>query len=58
ETLDDKEIEVDELIQQHKQEHQDKDLLINRLKRGSQVFEDNVTQLENDYNKEVSLRRK
>ncbi|KAL3287848.1 hypothetical protein HHI36_002306 [Cryptolaemus montrouzieri] len=53
ETLDDKEIEVKELIQQYKQERQDKNLLIKRLKRGSQVLEDNVTQLENDYEKEV-----
>ncbi|KAL3286283.1 hypothetical protein HHI36_000792 [Cryptolaemus montrouzieri] len=59
ETLDDKEIEVKELIQQHKQERQDKDLLIRRLKRGSQVLEDNVTQLENDYEKEVlELKKK
>ncbi|KAL3273674.1 hypothetical protein HHI36_015104 [Cryptolaemus montrouzieri] len=59
ETLDDKEIEVKELIQQHKQERQDKDLLIERLKRGSQVFEDNVTQLENDYEKEIlELKKK
>ncbi|KAL3280949.1 hypothetical protein HHI36_004175 [Cryptolaemus montrouzieri] len=33
ETLDHKEIENKELIQQHKQERQDKDLLIKRLKR-------------------------
>ncbi|KAL3288819.1 hypothetical protein HHI36_003252 [Cryptolaemus montrouzieri] len=53
------EIEVEELIQQHRQEPQDKDLLIKRLKRGSQVFEDNVTQLENDYEKEVlELKKK
>ncbi|KAL3272712.1 hypothetical protein HHI36_014174 [Cryptolaemus montrouzieri] len=32
---------------------------IERLKRGSQVFEDNVTQLENDYEKEVlELKKK
>ncbi|KAL3286400.1 hypothetical protein HHI36_000909, partial [Cryptolaemus montrouzieri] len=45
-------------IQQHKQERQDKDLLIKRLKRGSQAFEDNVTQLENDYEKEVLEQKK